>query len=62
MQYHDNINLLSTMKRFRDDRMQFGMNKCLNVTSRKGSLVKSKTIILDINTEVRENALKPMNM
>ena len=36
------------------NRMQFGPNKCKIVTLKKGSLVKSKNITQDINTEITE--------
>ena len=44
---------LSTIKTFSDDiGMQFGLNKYVKVTFKKGSLIKSKNIIVDMNTEI----------
>ena len=55
--------LLSTVKRFRDDiEMQFWLNKCAKVSFKKGSQVKSKNISLIINTEITENAIKPISI
>ena len=34
--------------------MQFGLEKCEKVTFKKGALVKSKNINLDINIEITE--------
>ena len=50
----DNLEgLLSTLKRFSDNiRKQSGREKCAKVTFKKGSLVKSKNISLDINTDI----------
>ena len=49
----DDLSLLSIVKRFSDDiGMQFGLRKREKVTFKKDSLVKSKNIILDINTEI----------
>ena len=45
--------LLSTIKRFNDNKgMQFGQEKCAKVTIKKGSLVRSKNIARNINTEI----------
>ena len=45
--------LLSSVKRFSDDiGIQFGPDKWAKVTFKKGSLVKSKCINLNINTEI----------
>ena len=49
--------LVSTVKRFGGDLgMQFGSEKCAKVTFKRGSLVDSRKIILDINTEINEFA------
>ena len=32
--------------------MEFGLEKCVRVSFKKGILVKSKNITLDINTEI----------
>ena len=47
--------LLSIVKRFCVAiSMQFVLDTCLKVTLKKGSLVKSKNIIMNINAEIIE--------
>ena len=47
--------LLSNVKIFSDNiGMHFSLDKCTKVTFRKGSLVKPKNIILNINTQIAE--------
>ena len=40
--------------------MQFDLDKCAKVTFTKGSLVKTKNITQDINTEITELKLNKM--
>ena len=47
--------LLNTVKRFSYDiKMQFDLGKCTKVTFKKGLLLKSKNITLDLNIEITE--------
>ena len=47
--------LLDTVKHFSDDiGMQFGLNKCAKVTFKKGKVVKTENIILDVSITVKE--------
>ena len=46
---------LSTVKQFSDDiGMKFKLDKCANVTFRKGKLTRITSAELDIDTEIRE--------
>ena len=50
---NDLKDLLSPEKKFSDDiGMWFILEKCAKITFKKGLLVMSKNIILDINTEI----------
>ena len=47
--------LLDTVKHFSDDiGMQFGLNKCAKVTFKKGKVVKTENIILDVSITIKE--------
>ena len=51
------------MKRFIDDSgMLIGLDECEKVTLKKGSQVKSKSVTLDLNTEIILNSIKPLNI
>ena len=50
---HNLEGLLSTVEWFNGDRgMQFGLDKCANITFKESSLVTSKNITLDIIPEI----------
>ena len=48
-------NLLSSVERFSDDiGMQFDLDKCTKFPCKRGLLVKSKNITVDINMKITE--------
>ena len=48
-------NLLSTVKQFSDDiGMEFGLDKCVKATFRKGKLTSTTPVELDIGTTIRD--------
>ena len=42
--------------------MLIGLDECEKVTLKKGSQVKSKSVTLDLNTEITLNSIKPLNI
>ena len=53
--YDDIKGLINSVKRFSvNKRMQFGLHQCVKVIFKKISLVKSKNITVNLNTEITE--------
>ncbi|KXJ16764.1 uncharacterized protein LOC110235072 [Exaiptasia diaphana] len=47
--------LLTIVKGFSDDiKMEFGLDKCAKATFKRGKLVKSENIVIDINTTIQD--------
>jgi len=46
---------IQTVKTFSDDiHMEFGLEKCAKIAFKKGKLVHSQNLVIDINREVQE--------
>jgi hypothetical protein len=46
---------IQTVKTFSDDiRMDFGLEKCAKITFKKGKLIHSQNLVIDINREIQE--------
>ena len=46
---------IQTVKTFSDDiRMDFGLEKCAKITYKKGKLILSQNLVIDINREIQE--------
>ena len=46
---------IQTIKTFSDDiHIDFGLEKCAKITFKKGKLIHSKNLVIDINREIQE--------
>jgi hypothetical protein len=46
---------IQTVKTFSDDiHIDFGLEKCAKITLKKGKLIHSQNLVIDINREIRE--------
>jgi hypothetical protein len=46
---------LQTVKNFSDDiHMEFGLEKCAKITFKRGKLIHSQNLVIDINREIQE--------
>jgi len=46
---------IQTIKTFSDDiHMDFGLEKCAKITFKKGKLIHSQNLVIDINREIQE--------
>jgi len=44
-----------TVKIFSDDiNMEFGLEKCAKITFKRGKLIQSQNLVIDINREIQE--------
>jgi len=52
---NNNRKQIQTVKIFSDDiHMEFGLEKCAKITFKKGKLIHSQNLVININREIKE--------